>query len=294
VRAKRGADSKTLLIEVQKIINEFDTKLTLRQIYYQLVSKHLIDNVRSQYQRLSKLLVKARHDGTISWESIEDRTRGSTGGDSKEVSPDKHFERALNYLKNCWEYFELPMWKNQSIYMEVWFEKQALEGIFESVTKDYNVVQLACKGYSSHTMGYNLQQRLRFLPESVEQIDIVYFGDYDPSGLDIYRFIQDMSERFGLNINFERVAITKEQILEFEIPPMMAKKSDSRYSKFVARYGKDAVELDALRPNILQDLIRESIEERFDDDIYGEVKKKEEKMQEKIKKMIGEVLEEGQ
>jgi len=96
----RGINSKTLLEEVKKIIKEFDTKLTLRQIYYQLVSKHLIENIRSQYQRLSKILVKARYDSIIDWEDIEDRTRNATGGDTKEETSDEHFDTALNYMKN--------------------------------------------------------------------------------------------------------------------------------------------------------------------------------------------------
>jgi len=285
----RGINSKTLLEEVKKIIKEFDTKLTLRQIYYQLVSKHLIENIRSQYQRLSKILVKARYDSIIDWEDIEDRTRNATGGDTKEETSDEHFDTALNYMKNCWKYFQLPMWKDQPRYVEIWFEKQALEGIFESITSEYNVTQLACKGYSSHTMGYELLKRIENIDKDKE-LHIIYFGDFDPSGLDIYRFIKDMCNRFGLEIKFERMAITKEQIEKYKIPPMMAKSSDSRYSKFIANYGTDVVELDALRPDVLQALIRQAIETRFEDDIYNKIKREEKLQQERIKKMVEEVL----
>jgi len=289
MKARRGVDSKTLLVEIKKIVDEFDTKLTVRQIYYQLVSKHLIQNVISQYQRVSKILVKARHEGEIAWRDIEDRTRQETGGDHSEETPEEHFKGALAYLKSCYEYFNLPMWKNQPIYVEIWFEKQALEGIFDQVTKKFNVVQLACRGYSSHTMGYRLRQRIARLDQGKE-IHIVYFGDFDPSGIDIYRFIQDMCERFGLNIEFSRVAITKEQIVKYKIPPMMAKSSDSRYAKFVADFGTDAVELDALRPDILQKLIEDAIREKFDYEIYEEVQEDQKKMRRTIKRMINKLL----
>jgi hypothetical protein len=289
MKERRGADSKMLLEEIKKIIERYTTKLTVRQIYYQLVSKHLIQNVVSQYQRVSKILVAARHDGEIDWDNIEDRTRQESGGDDEELSPQEHYKRWDEAFRNSWKYFKLPMWKNQPNYVEIWFEKQALEGIFKEVTQKYNVVQLACKGYSSHTMGYRLLQRVGFLDgERQKNIWIFYFGDQDPSGLDIYRFIQDMCERFGLSINFRRVAITKEQIERYNIPPMMAKASDSRYEKFVAEYGEDVVELDALDPNVLMELIESSIQSKFNRDTYDDVLKMQGEMREKIKEMLEE------
>lgn len=286
-------NSKDLLVEIIKVIESYDTKLTVRQIYYQLVTKHFIENVRSQYQRVSKILVKARHDGDVDWDAIEDRTRQSEGGDDSEKTPEGHFESAVDYLKNCWKYFRLPMWKNQPRYIEIWFEKQALQGIFSEETSKFNVTQLACRGYSSHTMGRELQIRIEDVtnerPE-IKEIHIIYFGDLDPSGLDIYRFIQDMCSRFGLTIKFERVAITKEQVRKYNIPPMFAKKTDSRYDKFVAEHGTDVVELDALNPTVLQELIKESIEKHFDESIHDAVVKEQGNMRDDIREMIKEKI----
>jgi hypothetical protein len=288
-----NVDGKTLLSEIKKVIDTYTTRLTVRQIYYQLVSKHLIENVMSQYQRVSKLLVEARHEGEIDWEHIEDRTREAKGGDTELETPEDYFNNILEYLKNCWNYYKKPIWYNQPKYMEVWFEKQALEGIFQKITKQFNVTQLACRGYSSHTMGYELQKRLGCIDDDRE-IHIVYFGDFDPSGMDIYRFIQDMCERFGLVINFERIAITPEQIKEYNIPPMMAKKSDSRYAGFRAEYGEDVVELDALRPDVLENLIKDAIRKRFDFGIYNKIKEDETKDRELIKTLIKSKLKEGE
>jgi len=289
MKTRHGSDSKTLITETQKIIEEFKMKMTLRQVYYQLVSKHLIENVISQYKRLSRILVKARHEGEIDWEDIEDRTRQSTGGDDKEETPESHFQTAFDYLKECYKYYNLPKWKSQPKYVEVWFEKQALEGVFEVITRDWKVVQLACKGYSSHTMGYELKKRIDSL-DGDKEVHIIYFGDFDASGLDIYRFIQKMCERFNLTIKFERVALTKKQIKQYKLPPMMAKSSDSRYAKFVADYGVDVVELDALRPDILQQMINEAIEKRFDNDIWEDIQNIQEQERKRIERMVKKVL----
>jgi hypothetical protein len=49
--------------------------MTVSQVYYQLVSRQVIENNRSQYQAVSKALVRARQDGIIPWKWIEDRLR---------------------------------------------------------------------------------------------------------------------------------------------------------------------------------------------------------------------------
>lgn len=270
---------------VLDIINSFKTRLTLRQIFYQLVVRHLIPNTMNQYKRLSRILVDARHSNQIDWDSMEDRTRTITGGDRGEETPQDCFDSAQYYLENCWQYYKLPRWLNQTNYVEVWFEKQALEGIFDSATSRHDIVQLACKGYSSHDVGYKLQQRINYLTDN-RKAHILYFGDWDPSGLDIYRFIQDMAKMFDLTITFERIAITQDQIHQYQIPPMMAKSSDSRYAKFTADFGEDVVELDGLDPDVLINLIKESIEKHFDFNEYKNTLKQQKKGQDEIKKLI--------
>ena len=282
-----------IITTVSEIIDSYTTRLTLRQIFYQLVVRHMIPNTMNQYKRLSKILVDARHAGQINWESMEDRTRTITGGDRTEGTPEEWFDSAKYYLNNCWRYFKLPHWLNQENYVEVWFEKQALEGIFDSATSHHNIVQLACKGYSSHDVGYKLQQRVSSLTDS-RKAHILYFGDWDPSGLDIYRFIQDMAEMFDLTISFERIAITQDQIQQHQIPPMMAKSSDSRYAKFTANFGQDVVELDALDPDVLSDLIDECVKKHFDFDEHTNTLQKQKEGEEEIKRLINDyTLEEA-
>ena len=78
----RGGWTKTSLEYLAKVQATLDElrgywPLTLRQVYYQLVATGEIDNNRNQYQRLSRVLSKARIDGLVSWKAIEDRVRSS-------------------------------------------------------------------------------------------------------------------------------------------------------------------------------------------------------------------------
>ena len=94
---------------------------------------------------------------------------------------------------------------------------------------------------------------------------ILYYGDFDPSGKDIDRFIKESLEWFGLDIEFIRIAITLEQIEEHNLPhtPDDAKeiakmRRDPRFKKW--EYGLFRVELDALMafvPIVFENMIKD-------------------------------------
>ena len=229
-----------------KVIKEYTTRLTVRQVYYRLVSKHLIENKMGEYHAVVNALTWARKNGEIRYQDIEDRTRQFIGGDRDDDTPLEHFDAAKRYFENCAKYFHLPHWKGQPVYVEVWLEKQALAALFEQVTDEWHVRLAPCRGYPSLTYLWEGSQNLNTIED--REIVILYFGDFDPSGQDIPRYIeQSLTEDLGVdtsNMTFLKVAITPEQIKAYKIPPMPVKHSDSRAAKFTAEHGEDsAVEL---------------------------------------------------
>jgi hypothetical protein len=72
-------------------------------------------------------------------------------------------------------------------------------------------------------------------------------------------------ERRGLDLTIERIALTADQVDEYQLPEMPGKESDSRANGFRAKHGKLVqVELDALDPNTLRNLYQEGIERYWD------------------------------
>jgi len=134
-------------------------------------------------------------------------------------------------------------------------EKDALRAFFEPYCRRYNVNLVICRGYPSVTRLREAKEA-RHVPPDVKYV-ILYFGDFDPTGIDIHRWINEELEPY--NIRVERVALTWRQVKKYNLPPMVPKKSDPRTRKFVKKYGRVAVELDALHPKILRELIRKSI-----------------------------------
>ena len=125
----------------------------------------------------------------------------------------------------------------------------------------------------------------RLKDERTQEIHILYFGDFDPSGEDMDRHIQDAIEQFGLqdDIDIRRVAVTLEQIKRFNLPPVPNDqetldkiRKDTRTNKFMEKYGGKlyAVELDALLaviPDQFRVIVQQSVDQFFDERVYRKV-----------------------
>ncbi len=250
---------------VQGIIAEYaGMRLTLRQIYYRLVAAQFFPNVLQSYKWLSTVLVDARKDGDIDYNAIEDRTREMHEGYGEDRTAAAHFRRSWEYVADMDNRYTMPHWWGQPKFVQVWLEKQALAALFEQVTDAEGIDLAVCRGYPSLTFLWEASETLQELDS--KEIQILYFGDFDPTGEDIPRYVMEtLREEFGIEATFERVAINRDQIDRYNIPPAPAKTTDSRYTAFVAEHGVAwQVELDAIEPRTLQGLVRDAIRGHWD------------------------------
>jgi hypothetical protein len=63
---------------------------------------------------------------------------------------------------------------------------------------------------------------------------LYYFGDYDPSGMDVTRVVEKGIREFApdAEIHFERVAITRQQIIDWALPTRPTNDDDTRSKTF--------------------------------------------------------------
>jgi len=261
-------------------------KPTLRTMFYRLYSLGIIANTKYSYHRLGKFLVEARKDGIISWEAFSDGAKREVLGDYKKadnitdpIEDAKDIVNSVEYLRTHHTY-KIGRWYNQPDYVEVWIEKDAMSSTFEKVLEGTEVPIAVNKGYSSWTFLYNNAQRL--LQHQHQNIHVLYHGDFDPSGLDMEEgHLAEGMQFFGLDIDFHRVSVNLEQIKQYKLPEMPGEKEtvekamrDPRLKKFVAEYGRLLlVELDAMLaivPDEFIEIIKDSVDEYFDHDIYEE------------------------
>jgi len=113
-----------MLSKVVEILNDYDRqgyKLTLRQLYYQLVTRNVIPNALSEYEKLGNLVVKGRMSGVIDWDAIEDRIRIPKLPYSVNDVEDAILDTAKTY--------RIDRMRNQPTYIEMWVEKDALSSV---------------------------------------------------------------------------------------------------------------------------------------------------------------------
>lgn len=245
----RHAKTLALLDEARQILAAHHP-MTVRQVYYQLVSRQVIENSRTSYQAVSNALVGARKDGEIGWEWIEDRLR------RPRTVP--MWAGLTEFWSTVRESYRRDVWLDQPAYVEVWLEKDALSGIFEDLLGEYGVTLNVGRGYDGWDSIKNAANR--FWEGGV----IIYFGDFDPSGEDMVRSLRDRLAFFGCFPEIVKCALTHDDITAYDLPPDFTKATDSRRARFVAKYGDVSVELDALPVDVLQERIRNEVEARMD------------------------------
>lgn len=262
INRKFDRSSVELIQQAEAICSEYVHKgyqLTLRQIYYQFVSRGLMPNRQTEYKRLGSILSDARLAGAFDWDHMVDRTRT--------LRSLSHWDTPADIIQSAASSFRLDRWDDQDNYVEVWIEKDALVGVIERPCQALDVPYLSCRGYTSQSEVWNAGQRLARKMRQGKSVHIIHLGDHDPSGIDMSRDIEERLNLFALKhtdtddpVNVHRIALNMEQVEQYNPPPNPAKLTDSRAVDYINKYGVDSWELDALNPDIIGDLIRESVE----------------------------------
>jgi hypothetical protein len=275
-----SASNKERLEVINSIIEEYNAqnyRLTLRQLYYQLVSRDVIPNKAEEYAKLSVLLGKGRMAGFVDWDAIEDRIR-------RPYLPYWVIDIA-GAIDDTIDQYRLNRQCNQDNYIEVWVEKDALSGVLKRVTSEYHVNLMVNRGYSSITAMHDAYSRFARAEHMGQSGIILYLGDHDPSGVDMVRDISTRLTEFGVSVDVQHIALTDEQIYKYNPPPNPTKVSDPRAKKYIEQYGNTSWEVDALRPDVLHKLVVSSIEENIDMDMFYEQKEQEKKDIERLKEI---------
>lgn len=258
------------IVQAREIIDEYSAQgysLTLRQVYYQFVSRGLLENKQTEYKRLGDIISKARRAGMIDWQAIVDRTRN--------LQQLPSWESPSDIVAAVAQQFRYDRWEHQPTYVEVWFEKDALMGVFERPANQLRLPFFSCRGYPSDSEVWAAAQRLEAKGAGRDKV-VLHFGDHDPSGIDMTRDIRERLELFGAGfVEIRRLALNMDQVEEYQPPPNPAKESDSRIAGYREIHGDESWELDALEPRVLAQLVTDEVDtlierEQWEEDVERE------------------------
>lgn len=231
---------------------EVDHPMTVRQVFYRLVSDGVIEKTESEYKNtVCRLLGLMRRSGDVPFGWISDSTRW--------MRKPQSFTSLESALRDTAETYRRSLWYDSLHYVEVWLEKEALAGVLYQETAQWDINLAVTRGYPSITYLYDAADEIK---AKGKPAFLYYFGDYDPSGVDIARTVEEGIRGFagGIDLHFVRVAVTPEQIEAWSLPQRPTKKTDSRAKGFKG----ESVEVDAIPPATLRSITRECIEQHID------------------------------
>jgi len=281
--------SRAIIQKANEIIEVYAAQgldLTLRQLYYQFVSRDILPNTEKSYKSLGDTISNGRLAGLIDWSRIKDRGR-HTQRNSHWVSP-------AEIVEACARQYQVDKWKGQKTRCEVWIEKDALSGVLDACCPELDVPYFACKGYVSQSSIWEAAMRIvTQIKESEEcrKVVILHLGDHDPSGIDMTRDIADRLEllSWGAHIEVKRIALNMDQVRHYNPPPNPAKLTDSRSSDYIEKFGPESWELDALEPNVLIALIRKEVKALMEPRKWDECVRKEREGRSAIEKVAAKL-----
>ena len=274
--------------------------LTLRQLYYQFVSRDTFPsdrcwtwtghkwardpggtkNAEPNYKWLGGIISDARLAGLIDWYSIEDRGRN--------LRANNHWDDPEGLITWAADGYGFNTWRDQPERVEVWVEKEALAGVIQIPSDEWDVPWFCCKGYVSQSELWRAAVRfLKYEHDRGQSTTIIYLGDHDPSGMDIDRAIRDSMYTFDVyGVTIERIALHMSQIEEYKPPPNPTKLTDARAKQYVPKYGYESWELDALEPRVLTDLINKEIRAHVDIDLLTAARDQQDAERDQIRGLV--------
>jgi hypothetical protein len=250
--------------------------MTVRQVFYQATVRGLVEKAESGHAKVQVDLTVMRRAGELPYGWLADNTRWQR--------KPRTFASVEDALRDTAAFYRKSLWTNADSYVEIWLEKDALSGVIYPVTSMYDVPLMVARGYASLSFLYSAAEYINTLDVPTY---IYHLGDFDPSGVNAGEKIEETLNELApdATIIFERLAVTRRQIQNWNLPTRPTKKSDTRSKGF----GAISVELDAIDPNQLRTIVQDAIERHLPADQFEVLKAAEESEREIIGRLVSKV-----
>lgn len=250
----RNRRTKAEVAELQEAILQvcrIDHPLSVRGVFYRVMSAGAVEKSEKAYNAVQREVLKLRRSGELPYEWIADGTRWHLKSRSWSSVEDALDDAAASYRR--------ALWHDQDTYVEVWSEKEAISSIVSPITDAGDVPLMIARGFASESFLWSTASTIR----NVSKPTVVYqLGDHDPSGIAAWAHVQARLREFApdVDIHFERIAVTEEQIEELSLPTRPTKTSDTRSKNFRG----ESVEVDAIPTSILTRIVENAIVQHID------------------------------
>jgi len=269
IPSKIGALRDLLLGLLREHERDSTVPTNARFLFYELVQRGQLSKEKSGARRpdqnLHDALTDIREDGRIPWDWIVDETRSL---DDYTGYPTIK-EGVLSQLP----YVGLDPWRGRPPMHLT--ESRSLAGVLRHVVAEYRARIASTNGQCGGFLRTNIAPMLR--PGD----RVLYLGDLDLSGGHIENNTRRvLQQEIGGPLNWERLALTEEQVLEHNLPVII--KHDRRYAD---GHPHEAVETEAISQRILIDLLRARLAELLPEPL-SRVLERERRQRLRIERML--------
>lgn len=260
VRRRR---TKAQLAELDAAITDAiaeEHPVTLRGVFYRLVSAGAVEKTERGYQAVGRELLKLRRAGTVPYAAITDGTRL--------IRKSASYDDVEQMLTDAAASYRRALWRDQQVEVMVFTEKDAISGVLFPVTNAWDVPLGVMRGYASETFAYAIAAEIALANRRGKRVYVYQFGDHDPSGVGAWRDFESKVRRLACELAgrvdacFERLAVTGAQIADLALPTRPTKTSDTRARSFAG----ESVEVDAIPASLLREIVERAITRHIDAD----------------------------
>jgi hypothetical protein len=275
-----GFNHATLVpaLVVAQVVTE-QRPLTVRGVFYRVVSAGIYpDTSNSCYRQCQQIVLKLRRHGVLPYEWIVDSTR-------RRLKPSS-WSGLADYADTVAQAYRRDLWTRQRDYVEIFCEKDAMAGVIEPVTNEYDVYLNVIRGQVSETFAYNIAEDWKRIEKPIYAY---YLGDHDPSGLEIEEVLRTKLETFSeRKISWARLAVTHDQFRRRDLLGFRVKDtvSGERRRRYIHSFGNRCVEVDALEPNEIRTLVRSAIEGHIDQDEWRKLQETERLEKQTVRELV--------
>jgi len=274
-RRGKAADTIALGEAAYRVLHDTAWAMTLRQLYYALVSGGQLPKTDAGYTKLKRVMRDLREDGTVPWDWLVDHTRS--------VFRARTFDGVEGLLRESADLYRRDLMRQQDVAVQLWAESDSIGSVIAQIADRYTIPTFIGRGYAARGYLWQAAKDAVAAKEAGKEVVILHVGDYDPSGEDIFRDVEETLRLYALAIDWEqsvvdmrrslerwsstavaetdwlsvdRLALTPEQIDEYGLPSRPAKRSDPRAASFA---GTGVVEVEALPVNVLLAVVEGAI-----------------------------------
>jgi len=269
---KRGrrtrAEMEWLKVRLYLLARE-ERPSTVRGMYYRMVSKGFLPKDDRAYNLVQRTLLSMRREGLLPWRWITDSSRRVWGH--------ARFGDLASYAEHVASNYRKDYWDDSPVNVEVWCEKDAMQRVIAPVVlEEFGLDLYVSKGQSSASYLYEAAESIK---DDGRPTVVYILSDFDPAGFRIAEKIEaGLREHVPehQDLTARRIAVSYEQVLEYELVTREVKKTDKGAAEFLARYGDVSCELEAMPPTTLRRLLSDHLETHMDKDQLRALKLAEE------------------